>query len=193
MKYIVRKVRDLILFVVCLSALTLPLDQWLKHSARKNFLAMEDSDDTTIYQGRRQEILAADLGLFWVGISETYVRNHGASWGFWGGIKSNFRVFALVTAGLVATMGLFWGAIKLSLTGYVWSAYALCGVIAGSFGNILDRLRLGYVVDFLTIKFGITTWSLLIPSFNLADIIIVLSLILLITTMHLKADGGTSK
>ena len=48
-------------------------------------------------------------------------------------------------------------------------AYAL--LVAGALGNCLDRLRLGYVVDFLRLPH----W----PVFNIADCLLVLSVIIL--------------
>lgn len=45
-------------------------------------------------------------------------------------------------------------------------------VLAGSFSNIIDRLRLGCVTDFIDLKF----W----PVFNLADIFIVLGTVFLL-------------
>lgn len=42
---------------------------------------------------------------------------------------------------------------------------ALASILAGSVGNLIDRVRLGYVVDYV----GISVW----PTFNLADVAIV--------------------
>jgi signal peptidase II len=60
-------------------------------------------------------------------------------------------------------------------------AIALVLMVAGSFGNFIDRARLGYVVDFITLRSGIVgkTWAL--PTFNVADMIIVISLFCVLT------------
>jgi signal peptidase II len=89
--------------------------------------------------------------------------------------------------GLVATMALYFVAVRLLKSDHYYPAFSLCGVIAGSFGNMLDRLRLGYVVDFLTLKFGADSLSYALPSFNVADIVIILSLICLISTIHVPS------
>jgi signal peptidase II len=59
----------------------------------------------------------------------------------------------------------------------------MTALIAGGLGNFLDRVRLGYVVDFLSFRCGFNSQTWVLPSFNVADIIIVLSLILVIHTL----------
>ena len=167
-----------------MTAVSLPIDQILKLEATRDFLITEDPADTTIYQGRRQEIMALDAGIFWITLTKTYVRNHGASWGLGANVDSRWRVAGMMAFSFVATMGLFYAALRLRETGHLWSSFGLVGIIVGSFGNVVDRFRLGYVVDFLTLKGGAGSVSFVLPSFNAADIIIVLSLILLITTIH---------
>lgn len=175
--------KRLIFIIMALTFITLPIDQWTKTEARRDFLFVEDPQDTTIYQGRREEIFTLTTQVFWMTLTKTYVRNHGASWGFLAGNDPAWRRPGLIGVGLVATMGLFYAALRLSISGAWWPACALCGLISGSFGNILDRLRYGYVVDFLTLKLGLWGQVLVLPTFNVADIIIVLTLILLIVTI----------
>ncbi len=52
----------------------------------------------------------------------------------------------------------------------------LCLVIGGALGNVIDRVALGYVVDFLDFHIGEYHW----PAFNIADIAIVVGAGLLI-------------
>lgn len=173
-----------ILFAVfTVTLLTLPIDQLTKSQARSHFLIVDDPSDTTIYQGRREEMFSATTAIFWISLTKTYIRNHGASWGVWANHEASWRRPVLIFVGLVATMGLFYAAIKLSIGGALLPALALCGIVSGSFGNLLDRLRYGYVVDFLTIKLGVWGHVFVLPAFNVADIIIVLSLVLLIITI----------
>ena len=54
---------------------------------------------------------------------------------------------------------------------------ALCFVFAGALGNYIDRLRFGYVVDFLDFHYyGKWSW----PAFNVADMSIVCGVTVLI-------------
>lgn len=55
-------------------------------------------------------------------------------------------------------------------------AFAFCLLSSGAVGNLIDRVRLRYVVDFLRFDFGEYTF----PIFNFADICAVLGTILLI-------------
>ncbi len=52
----------------------------------------------------------------------------------------------------------------------VWVAFAL--VFAGGFSNLIDRLALGYVIDFIDFGF----W----PAFNFADAAITIAVVLLL-------------
>lgn len=179
--------------IVAFTAITLPIDQMTKLQSTRQFLRFEDSSDTTIYQGRRQELFAFGSDQIWLSVSKTYVRNHGASWGVWAEMHDDWRRPIILVMGLVATMVLFLAAVRLLSTGYVRPAYAICGLIAGSFGNMLDRLRLGYVVDFLSLKAGWGESKMQLPSFNIADIIIVFSLIWLMTTILKSSAASASK
>ena len=56
---------------------------------------------------------------------------------------------------------------------------ALALLLAGIVGNVTDRLRLGFVVDFIDVQFG--SWHY--PTFNVADMAICLGAVLLILDM----------
>lgn len=187
MTYFSGEAKRLIFIVAALTAATLPLDQLSKQYAKSHYLLVEDQSDSTIYQGRREELVAFGSERIWLSLSKTYVRNHGASWGVWSNLDELWRRPVIVVMGLVATMALYFAAVRLLLSGHHYAAFSLCGVIAGSFGNMLDRLRFGYVVDFLTLKIGAESLSYVLPSFNVADIIIILSLICLISTIHVRS------
>ena len=55
-------------------------------------------------------------------------------------------------------------------------------VLGGAFGNIIDRIRYGAVVDFIDLYFGSYHW----PSFNLADSFICIGMGLLFIRMCKK-------
>lgn len=65
---------------------------------------------------------------------------------------------------------------------------ALALLLAGIAGNVTDRIRLGYVIDFIDVQFG--SWHY--PTFNVADMAIVIGAGLLIIDMFLvKREGNT--
>jgi len=59
---------------------------------------------------------------------------------------------------------------------------ALALLLAGIFGNVIDRIRFGYVIDFIDFQFG--NWHY--PTFNVADIAICTGAGLLILDMFLN-------
>ncbi len=120
--------------------------------------------------------------------SLTYVRNYGAAFGFLGSAHEGFReVFFLVIPplALLIILAILRGIPDTDRL----SVLALSGVAAGAIGNYIDRLRFGYVIDFLDfyIPQGAIPTSILPgvsndypaehsvhwPAFNVADMAIV--------------------
>lgn len=66
---------------------------------------------------------------------------------------------------------------------------ALALVLGGALGNLIDRLRLGHVVDFIQLHYRELYW----PAFNLADSAITLGAGLLILLMLRRSEGGANE
>jgi len=66
---------------------------------------------------------------------------------------------------------------------------ALMLVLGGAIGNLIDRLRFGYVIDFLDVHYQGWHW----PAFNIADSAIVLGVILLLIDGFLPRRGSTAQ
>ena len=103
-------------------------------------------------------------------LSFQLVHNYGAAYG----ILQHQR-------GLLTVVGLFVviGSILCQkwIIQTVWSRYGLVFLIAGALGNLIDRMRLGYVVDFVDIR--------IFPVFNVADVLIDIAIVLfLIELFH---------
>jgi signal peptidase II len=64
----------------------------------------------------------------------------------------------------------------------------LSQILGGALGNLLDRVRLGYVVDFLDVhhQFTIVDYNFMWPKFNIADISILLGVGLFLYDMILE-------
>jgi signal peptidase II len=87
--------------------------------------------------------------------------NRGMSFGFFNqGAGLNALLFSLVAAVIVAVLA-YW----LSRVESPFLAVAIGLVIGGAVGNVIDRIRLGAVVDFLDFHIGSWHW----PAFNVAD------------------------
>jgi len=71
----------------------------------------------------------------------------------------------------------------------VWAKYALGMIIGGAVGNVIDRIRLGAVFDFLDFHVGESHW----PAFNVADSFICVGAAILIIQsffFHYKQKEG---
>ena len=87
--------------------------------------------------------------------------NRGISFGlFSGNLRLNALVFSLAAAAIVAVL-VFW----LRRVASPFLAVAIGLIIGGAVGNVIDRIRLGAVVDFLDFHAGSLHW----PAFNVAD------------------------
>lgn len=88
-----------------------------------------------------------------------HVHNYGAAWSLFDGASRLLGVL-----GLAALVGVYcWRRqLELSLRFHQVIFGAICG---GIFGNVIDRLMHGYVVDFLDFHFGTYRY----PAFNIAD------------------------
>lgn len=99
-----------------------------------------------------------------------YVENYGAAFG----ILQNKQFFFVIMTVIVIIGILFYVGMKKNLT--TLTKVSLFIVIGGALGNFIDRIRLGYVIDFIDVKF----WGFYdFPVFNLADSSIVVSAIII--------------
>ena len=99
----------------------------------------------------------------------TYVQNTGAAFSSFQGMMWLFAViFALLTVGIV------WEYKKQALGFSKAEWWCIAAIYGGGLGNMIDRLRLGYVVDMIETRF------IQFPVFNLADCFITCGCILLI-------------
>lgn len=111
-----------------------------------------------------------------------WVENYGVSMGLLVAGSESER-WALVA--LTAT-------ISLGVAIWIWrekartDVLALGFVLGGALGNIVDRVRFGYVVDFLDLHFG--TWHPFLV-FNVADAAITIGVLLLVLRALFASDG----
>ena len=89
----------------------------------------------------------------------TYTRNSGVAFGLGAGTHFPYYIFSIVAA--VAIVILFVRRPDQS----VWRRLALALILGGAIGNLIDRVRVGEVVDFIEVGIGSWHW----PVFNVAD------------------------
>ena len=119
--------------------------------------------------------------------SITYVRNTGAAFGFLAGSDPSFRVpfFLLVPAVALAVIGYLFRKLPDTDTR---TASALALVMGGALGNLIDRMRFGYVVDFLDCHWN---YQAHFPAFNVADSAICIGVGLLMLDLFKKEEAET--
>ncbi|MGK0359404.1 MAG: signal peptidase II [Bradymonadia bacterium] len=91
--------------------------------------------------------------------------NKGAANSLFATLPDGWRIPSLVGFTLIALAVLI---VLFSRTTARLDAIALTCIAGGAVGNLCDRVRLGYVVDFISWRMG--AWTL--PTFNLADVAI---------------------
>ena len=136
---------------IVLSALLITVDQYSKHLA-------------VLYlsNGKTVDIIPEVFELH-------YLENHGVAFG----MLQDMR-WVFIPISIVLTVALVWLLVRSPLRNsglFRFSCY-LC--LAGALGNMIDRVTLGYVVDFLYFKL------IDFPIFNLADCYVVIATFLLV-------------
>lgn len=102
--------------------------------------------------GESQAVLSGFFSL-------TYVRNTGAAWGMMGGQNTWLALLSVV---MLVVMVWF---RKSFLSDRLIHRVTLGLMMGGIMGNLLDRVRLEWVTDFLDFYVGTHHW----PAFNIAD------------------------
>ena len=88
-----------------------------------------------------------------------YARNEGAAWGLFGG---QMPVLILLSIAVLILLAIY----HRKVLNPTWDHRLAFGLMIGGIcGNLIDRVRLGWVTDFLDFYVGAYHW----PSFNVAD------------------------
>lgn len=116
----------------------------------------------------------------------TYVRNTGAAFGVFRNSAELFRTIFFLSMPPIAVI------IILKMLAGVdekdrWQIFALSLIFGGAIGNYIDRLRFGYVIDFLDFHYK-EVWSY--PAFNIADSAIVSGVCMLLLMMFLQSRAA---
>jgi signal peptidase II len=109
----------------------------------------------------------------------TYLRNKGAAFSFLADFRFRLPFFIIVS--LVAVVVIL-AVIRRLRADQKLSAVALSLLLAGAVGNLIDRVRLGEVIDFIYVHWYEHYW----PAFNIADSAICVGVFLLAIDMFLE-------
>lgn len=99
-----------------------------------------------------------------------YTINSGAAFGMFQ--DNDFVILGIPFVAIILFLYLLY---KSNFQEKKFFTLAISFMLGGTIGNYIDRIRLGYVVDFLSFRFG----SYHYPNFNLADSLLVIGAILL--------------
>lgn len=119
-----------------------------------------------------------------------YKENPAAAFSLTRSIPAWFRKPMLITVSILATLFfLFWYFRMPGKDGLLLASFSF--ILAGAMGNLLDRIRLGYVIDFLDVYagfLGYPHWHW--PTFNIADSLIVVGALVVVmrTLWPLKTE-----
>lgn len=153
--------------LIAVSALAAALDQWTKVLV-----------DARIPLAHHVPVIQ---GLF----DLVHVRNRGGAFGLFANMSPTVRgpVFLVLS---IAAIALVVGMIRKAPDDRWGLVTALSLVLGGAIGNLIDRIRLGEVIDFLDFYRGRYHW----PAFNVADIAIVVGVGMLMIDLvrHPDAD-----
>jgi len=152
-----------------LPALLIVLDQWTKEIIVERFALGESISVISQY------------------FNITYVRNTGAAFGFMAGVDPAFRVpfFLFVPTVALAVIGYLFKRLPDS---DVKTATALSLVMGGAVGNLIDRMKYGFVIDFLDFHWR---YQAHFPAFNVADSAICVGVGLLMLDISQKEESST--
>jgi len=120
-------------------------------------------------------------------LSLQHVRNSGAVFGIFSGtdIPGKPYVFALLSTIALAALTYYARTIPREER---LPRFALSLVIGGAIGNLIDRVRFGYVIDFVKMYWENHVW----PNYNVADSAISVGLVLLVFDSFRPRDRETA-
>ncbi|MFA6172062.1 MAG: signal peptidase II [Kiritimatiellales bacterium] len=149
------------MLVLILGLVVIVLDQLTKLWVRADFIYGDDP----------QSVIPGFFNL-------VYVRNEGAAWGMFGGQQA---LLVLLSIGVLIALAVYHRKL---LNPTLDHRIALGLMVGGICGNLIDRVRVGWVTDFLDFYIGSYHW----PSFNVADsaICIAVGIYLLSSLWHTR-------
>ena len=113
----------------------------------------------------------------------TYIRNTGAAFGFLAGDRSMVRMafFILISAVAIGCISYLLKTVRPQQKMLIVS---LSLILGGAVGNLIDRLLMGEVIDFIDLHWYQYHW----PAFNVADSAITIGVVLLFLQVMRKGS-----
>ena len=114
----------------------------------------------------------------------TLLHNEGAAFSFLSDAGGWQRWFFVGVSLVASVVFMVW--ITRTPASHAWMRYSLALITAGALGNLIDRVWLGYVVDFISVH-----WQqrYFFPAFNIADSAITVGAMLMIADMFIHPEA----
>jgi signal peptidase II len=167
-------------FLVVVTLVNLVADLWSKHWAKSTF------DDVRPGGERRMEVVEGLMNFI-------FAKNKGGAWGLLQNETEAIRrpFFLVVSVAAIVFIVSLYRKLQRGQTALKWG---LPLVLGGALGNLVDRIRYGYVVDFIDVYVNISDTSFWLwffktpgvrhwPTFNVADISICVGVALMAIDM----------
>lgn len=113
--------------------------------------------------------------------------NEGAAFSFLADAGGWQRWFFTITTIIISLVILFW--IKQLPKNEKMTAVSLCLILGGALGNLIDRIYLGYVIDYIQVWLGNYPW----PAFNIADAAISVGATILILSGFIGSEKPSTQ
>ncbi|MDX8376977.1 MAG: signal peptidase II [Mariprofundales bacterium] len=126
----------------------------------------------------------------WINIVRAH--NPGVAFSMFDNLPDAFRanLLVFVTAIIALFLAIWWWRVRQQP--HLMLCWGLLLVLCGAVGNIIDRMRFGYVVDFLDVYVRTANNEYHWPAFNVADSCICIGVILLIIDSFVRKDYETT-
>ena len=187
----VRAKQRSLIFLIMMVLGSIGLDQLTKIHAQSTLMIWSDVQNPSAYRGQRFPLWSSDgtdgMGATeshrsFVSISTNYVRNLGAAWGALSTLPDSVRVpfFYMVTC---VAVGIILMYLRSTPIHHRLAICALSLILSGAIGNFLDRVRFGYVIDWIDVRWNLLGWRYDFPNFNFADSCITVGVSMLLVDM----------
>jgi signal peptidase II len=174
-------------FLIVVTLVNLVADLWSKHWAKSHFDAVKPG-------GSRRVVVVEDMMNF------IFAKNRGGAWGLLQDETEALRrpFFLIVSVAAIVFIVSLYRKLQKGQTALKWG---LPLVLGGALGNLVDRIRYGYVVDFIDIYGNLPAWVESIgmkpglrhwPTFNVADISICVGVALMAIDMFTSRPTTTT-
>ena len=152
-------------------------DQLTKELSSRNLLTWTDPSNIRNYRAKFYpvwhygDIETARTKGPYLSLRLSYVRNPGAAWGSLANLDDRIRVplFHVVTL-LCVLFIIFY--LRITPLSHRLGRWSLALIFSGAVGNLIDRVRLHYVIDWIDVRWNIGGWYYAFPNFNIADMLI---------------------